>query len=124
MGTVREFGDHSGGIVPPTIAQIQGKFDEEVFGPVAIMTKFRHVQEAIDLANDVPYGLGASIWGSPEEAEPLVPLIEAGMVFINKVVASDPRVPFGGIKQSGIGRELSKYGLREFANVKTVWIDH
>ncbi len=124
IGKVKEFSDHSGNIVPPTIAQIQGKFNEEVFGPVAIVTKFRNVKEAIDLANDVPFGLGSSIWGSPEEAEPLVPDIEAGMVFINKIVASDPRIPFGGVKQSGIGRELSKYGLREFTNIKTVWIDH
>ncbi len=124
MGKIREFGEHSGGIVPPTIALINGKFNEEVFGPVAIVTKFRSSGEAIDLANDMPYGLGASIWGSPDEAEPLVPMIEAGMVFVNKIVVSDPRVPFGGIKQSGIGRELSKYGLREFTNIKTVWIDH
>lgn len=124
MGKVIEFGKSSGGIIPPTIAQVSGKFDEEVFGPVAIVTKFRDNDEAIKLANGTPFGLGSSIWGDPDEAEAMVPSIEAGMVYVNKVVASDPRVPFGGVKQSGIGRELSKFGLREFTNVKTVWIDH
>jgi acyl-CoA reductase-like NAD-dependent aldehyde dehydrogenase len=124
IGKVSSFGKYSGGIVPPTIAQISGKYDEEVFGPVAILTKFRTDQEAIALANDTPFGLGASIWGNSDEAERIVPEIEAGMVFVNKIVASDPRVPFGGVKQSGIGRELSKFGTREFTNIKTVWIDH
>jgi acyl-CoA reductase-like NAD-dependent aldehyde dehydrogenase len=124
IGKVSSFGEYSGGIVPPTIAQISGNYDEEVFGPVAILTKFRTDQEAIALANDTPFGLGASIWGDSDEAERIVPEIEAGMVFVNKIVASDPRVPFGGVKQSGIGRELSKFGTREFTNIKTVWIDH
>ena len=124
IGKVSSFGEYSGGIVPPTIAQISGKYDEEVFGPVAILTKFRTDQEAIALANDTPFGLGASIWGDSDEAERIVPEIEAGIVFVNKIVASDPRVPFGGVKQSGIGRELSKFGTREFTNIKTVWIDH
>jgi acyl-CoA reductase-like NAD-dependent aldehyde dehydrogenase len=124
IGKVSSFGKYSGRIVPPTIAQISGKYDEEVFGPVAILTKFRTDQEAIALANDTPFGLGASIWGNSDEAERIVPEIEAGMVFVNKIVASDPRVPFGGVKQSGIGRELSKFGTREFTNIKTVWIDH
>ena len=124
IGKVSSFGEYSGGIVPPTIAQISGKYDEEVFGPVAILTKFRTDQEAIALANDTPFGLGASIWGDSDEAERIVPEIEAGMVFVNKIVASDPRDPFGGVKQSGIGRELSKFGTREFTNIKTVWIDH
>ncbi len=124
MGKVSSFGQYSGGIVPPTIAQISGKFEEEVFGPVAILTRFRTDQEAIALANDTPFGLGASIWGHSDEAERIVPEIEAGMVFVNKIVTSDPRVPFGGVKQSGIGRELSKFGTREFTNIKTVWIDH
>ena len=124
IGKVSSFGEYSGGIVPPTIAQISGKYDEEVFGPVAILTKFRTDQEAIALANDTPFGLGASIWGDSDEAERIVPEIEAGMVFVNKIVASDPRVPFGGVKQSGIGRELSKFVTMEFTNIKTVWIDH
>lgn len=124
MGTVKEFGTPTGNIIPPTIAEITGNFDEEIFGPVAIITKFNKIQDAVKIANDTPYGLGSSIWGSPEEAEEMTPKIEAGMVFVNKVVGSDPRVPFGGIKQSGLGRELSRFGLREFTNVKTVWIDH
>ena len=124
LGKVSSFGEYTGGIVPPTIAQISGKYDEEVFGPVAILNRFRTDQEAIALANDTPFGLGASIWGNSGEAERIVPEIEAGMVFVNKIVASDPSVPFGGVKQSGIGRELSKFGTREFTNIKTVWIDH
>ena len=124
LGKVSSFGEYTGGIVPPTIAQISGKYDEEVFGPVAILNRFRTDQEAILLANETPFGLGASIWGDSGEAERIVPEIEAGMVFVNKIVASDPRVPFGGVKQSGIGRELSKFGTREFTNIKTVWIDH
>lgn len=124
IGSVKEFGKAAGGIIPPTLAEITGKFDEEIFGPVAIITKFNKNEDAVRIANDTPYGLGSSIWGSPEEAEEMAPKIEAGMVFVNKVVGSDPRVPFGGIKQSGLGRELSRFGLREFTNVKTVWIDH
>ena len=124
LGKVSSFGEYTGGIVPPTIAQISGKYDEEVFGPVAILNRFSTDQEAILLANETPFGLGASIWGDSGEAELIVPEIEAGMVFVNKIVASDPRVPFGGVKQSGIGRELSKFGTREFTNIKTVWIDH
>lgn len=124
LGKVKEFGKPKGGIIPPTIAQLNGGFQEEIFGPVAIITKFRSNDEALELANDIPFGLGSSIWGDPDEAEIMAPKIEAGMVYVNKIVASDPRVPFGGIKQSGIGRELSKFGLREFTNVKTVWIDH
>ncbi len=124
LGKVTEFGKVMGGMIPPTLAQINLGFNEEVFGPVAILTKFESKMEAVRLANSVPYGLGSSIWGSPEDAEEIISDIEAGMVFVNKVVASDPRVPFGGIKQSGIGRELSKFGLREFCNIKTVWIDH
>ena len=124
IGKVSSFGEYTGGIVPPTIAQISGKYEEEVFGPVAILNRFRTEQEAITLANDTPFGLGASIWGDSSEAERMVSEIEAGMVFVNKIVASDPRVPFGGVKQSGIGRELSKFGTREFTNIKTVWIDH
>ena len=124
IGRIRKFGEEQGGIVPPTIALLDGKYEEEVFGPVAIVSKYGNSEEAIRLANDTPYGLGSSIWGSYEEAEELIPHIEAGRVYVNKVVASDPRVPFGGVKQSGIGRELSKFGLREFTNVKTVWIDH
>ena len=124
IGKVESFGEVEGNIIPPIIAQVDKSYEEEVFGPVAILMKFRNNQEAIKLANDVPFGLGSSIWGNSEEAELMAPGIEAGLVFINKIVASDPRLPFGGVKRSGIGRELSKYGLKEFTNIKTVWIDH
>ena len=108
--------------VSPTIVQTDSLFDGEVFGPVAILKKFRTIEEVVKLANETPYGLGASIWGDPEEAERLVPHIEAGMVFINKIVASDPRLPFGGVKKSGIGSELSRYGMLEFTAKRTVWV--
>ena len=97
-------------------------FDEETFGPVAAVIDARDVEEAIDLANASPYGLGASIWTSDLAiAERLAPRIEAGCVFVNGAVKSDPRLPFGGVKHSGYGRELSAAGIREFVNVKTVW---
>lgn len=78
--------------------------------------------EAVKLANETPYGLGASVWGNPEEAEKLVPFIEAGMVFVNEIVASDPRLPFGGVKKSGLGSELSRYGMLEFTAKRTIWV--
>ena len=99
-------------------------FDEETFGPVAAISRVRDVQEAVELANRTRFGLGASIWTSrPERGEALAPEIEAGVVFVNEIVKSDPRLPFGGIKRSGYGRELSDLGILEFVNVKTVWIN-
>lgn len=112
-----------GNFVPPTIARTDVLYDQEVFGPVAILKRFKTNEEAVKLANETPYGLGASVWGKAEEAEQLVPSIEAGMVYINKIVASDPRLPFGGVKKSGLGSELSRYGLLEFTNKRTVWIN-
>jgi succinate-semialdehyde dehydrogenase/glutarate-semialdehyde dehydrogenase len=97
-------------------------FAEETFGPVAAVIGARDVDEAVALANASPYGLGASLW-SPNVAlaEQIARRLESGNVFINRPVKSDPRLPFGGIKDSGHGRELSAIGIREFANVKTLW---
>jgi succinate-semialdehyde dehydrogenase/glutarate-semialdehyde dehydrogenase len=96
---------------------------EEVFGPVAAMMKVRDAEEAVAIANASPFGLGASLWTSDlNRARRLAPGIESGQVFINGMVASDPRLPFGGVKRSGYGRELSEFGIREFVNIQTVWI--
>ncbi len=105
------------------IVKLNKDYGEEVFGPVAMIKSFKTIDEAIKLANDTPYGLGSSIWGDENEAEKMVPYMDAGTVSINKIVASDPRLPFGGTKKSGIGRELSRYGILEFTNIKTVWIN-
>jgi acyl-CoA reductase-like NAD-dependent aldehyde dehydrogenase len=123
-GQVEKLGEELGGnFIPPTIVRINTLFDEEVFGPVAILKSFRTPEEAVRLANETPFGLGASIWGQPEEAEHLAPSIAAGMLFINKIVASDPRLPFGGVKKSGLGCECSRYGLLEFTAKRTVWVN-
>lgn len=120
---VEVLGGGSGNIVPPTIVRTDLEYQEEIFGPVAIVKKFRTDDEAVKIANETPYGLGSSVWAEPEDAERLIPDINAGMVFVNKVVSSDPRLPFGGVKKSGLGRELSRYGLLEFTNIKTVWVE-
>lgn len=118
--------DGKGAFYPPTVLETKKgtpAFDEETFGPVAAVIRARDEADAIALANDSRYGLGASLWTEDRaRAERLASEIEAGAVFVNGLVKSDPRLPFGGIKMSGFGRELSEYGLREFANVKTVWI--
>jgi len=95
---------------------------QELFGPVAALWEFASEEEAVALANDSDYGLGASLWtGDADRAARIGPRLEAGSVFVNGIVKSDPRLPFGGIKDSGFGRELGREGMLEFTNRKTVW---
>ncbi|ASQ91897.1 NAD-dependent succinate-semialdehyde dehydrogenase [Streptomyces sp. 11-1-2] len=105
--------------VTPTMAVAA----EETFGPVAAVVSAKDCTQAVEIANTTEFGLGAALWTTDlERADRLIPGIEAGAVFVNGIVASDPRLPFGGIKRSGYGRELGVFGLRQFTNVKSVWI--
>jgi succinate-semialdehyde dehydrogenase/glutarate-semialdehyde dehydrogenase len=98
-------------------------YDEEMFGPVAAILVAEDAEEAIKLANDSRFGLGGSIWTqNPDRGQELARKMESGAVFINALVASSPELPFGGIKKSGYGRELSYVGIREFVNQKSIWL--
>ncbi|MGW6056791.1 NAD-dependent succinate-semialdehyde dehydrogenase [Streptomyces sp. NPDC055189] len=130
-GAVLKSGGHvpegPGCYYPPTVLDRvrpgMAAFDEETFGPVAAITRAADADEAITLANQTEYGLGAALWTSDlDRARRLARVLDAGAVFVNGMVASDPRLPFGGIKRSGYGRELGAEGIREFVNTKTVWI--
>ncbi len=130
-GAVVELGGEplkqKGYFYPPTIlgevARGMSAYHEEFFGPVASVIRVADAEEAVAVANDSPFGLGGSVWTRDTPlGEALAGRIEAGAVFVNGMVKSDPRLPFGGVKISGFGRELSHYGIKEFVNIQTVWI--
>jgi acyl-CoA reductase-like NAD-dependent aldehyde dehydrogenase len=108
------------------VADVDGSmpmFAEETFGPAAALVRARGLEDAIALANDSNYGLGGNLWSADiERAQAVAARLETGAVFINGMTASDPRLPFGGVKKSGYGRELSAFGMREFVNIQTIWI--
>jgi succinate-semialdehyde dehydrogenase / glutarate-semialdehyde dehydrogenase len=120
--------DRPGNFYAPTVLTNIPKdspaYREELFGPVASVFRAKDLDHAIQIANDSRFGLGASAWTNDQnERERFINDLESGMVFINRMVASDPRIPFGGVKWSGHGRELGAHGIREFTNIKTVWIE-
>jgi len=122
-----ERGDRKGWYYEPTVladvTEDMPAFKEETFGPVAAVVRVRDADEAVRVANDSAYGLGANLWTRDLAlGERLARRIESGSVFVNGMVASDPRLPFGGVKRSGYGRELSSYGIKEFVNIQTIWI--
>ncbi|WP_353633226.1 NAD-dependent succinate-semialdehyde dehydrogenase (plasmid) [Halobacterium sp. NMX12-1] len=120
--------DREGAFYPPTVLEDVPRdcpaAEEELFGPVAALFEVDDEDEAVRLANDTRFGLGASIWTEDRErGEHVARRIDAGCTYVNQLVKSDPRVPFGGVKESGYGRELSEAGIREFVNRKTVWVE-
>lgn len=121
-------GDYNGVFFSPVIVKCNSPesplFKEETFGPVMAVYSFCSEEEAVKLSNSSPYGLGASVWSRDRKrAANIARQIESGAVFVNSITKSDPRLPFGGVKLSGYGRELSDYGIREFVNIKTLWVD-
>ena len=119
--------DGTGAFFPPTVVtDVTSElplFREETFGPVAAVIRARDADHAVELANDSIFGLGGNLWTSDlKRARAMARQLESGAVFINGMTASDPRLPFGGVKQSGYGRELSSFGIREFVNIQTIWI--
>jgi succinate-semialdehyde dehydrogenase/glutarate-semialdehyde dehydrogenase len=129
-----ELSNTKGFFYPPTIVFINNSsgqidreiplYNEEAFGPVAIVIKVKNKEEALQVANDTKFGLGASVWTKDEKVvKEFIAGLNDGNVFVNAMVASDPRLPFGGINASGFGRELGEYGIKEFVNIKTVWVN-
>jgi succinate-semialdehyde dehydrogenase/glutarate-semialdehyde dehydrogenase len=119
--------DGPGSFYPPTILidVVPGMpaYDEELFGPVAAVIHARDADDALRIANDTPFGLGASVWTrDAAKGEAFAARVEVGASFVNGMVKSDPRLPFGGVKISGFGRELSHHGIKEFVNIQTMWI--
>ncbi|MCH7505347.1 NAD-dependent succinate-semialdehyde dehydrogenase [PVC group bacterium] len=123
-----QISDDPGAFYPPTVLSDVKKgmlaYEEELFGPVAIIITVQDEEEAITVANDSPYGLGSAIFSMDEKRAEIIARekIDAGCCFVNSIVRSDPRLPFGGVKESGYGRELSSFGIREFVNIKTVYV--
>ena len=119
--------DGKGNYYAPTVLGGVGPrmpvFHEETFGPVAAVIRVRDEEEALRVANDSDFGLGSAIWTRDvDKGRRLAERMEAGIVFVNGMVASDARLPFGGVKKSGYGRELSEFGIKEFVNIQTVWV--
>ena len=119
--------DRPGWFYPPTVlTDVTDEMEiwsEEAFGPVAVVRSFGDLDEAVRLANDTQFGLGSNFWtADPAEQERFIRDAEAGMVTINGMTTSYPELPFGGVKNSGYGRELAGHGIREFCNVKAVWV--